>query len=243
MFGFITLSTSSSRAAAAWTLCRPHWFFTVFKVLNKHECIRCDMMQNIAPTWKIGSNDYLCVLISEALSGTLPLLADGNTPCCVLHRWPSPRGLSSRASCWASSMRRPIWPRSSWSPGMTPTETTPSTCRRATGWAASEPSGTPDTTGEQGQHLGPGEVEPGLILFELHMSSGSNKGTWLDSLEAPSFTWRVEIRISLNVNTEIWSSICLKPGNVVFTSKLMFSTEKKKLVSIWISSLFVGVHR
>lgn len=187
MIHLVWMLPGTSRAAAAWTLCRSHWFFTVFKALTKHERIRCSMMQNIAPS----CSEKGLIRWILLLSGTLPLLADGNTPRCVLHRWPNPRGPSSRASCWASSMRRPTWPRSSWSPGTTPTETTPSTCRRATGWAASEPSGTPDTTGERGQRLGPGEVDPGLILFELHMSSGSNKGTWLDSLEAPGFTWRV----------------------------------------------------
>lgn len=95
-----------------------------------------------------------------------------HTSLCVLCRWPSPRGLSSRASCWAASTRRPTWRRSSWSPATTRTGSTPSTCRRATGWAASEPSETPDTTGEQGQDLSPGavcllwssQVDQGLIL-------------------------------------------------------------------------------
>lgn len=186
---------------------------------------------------RIWSHVYLCVLITEAL---FVLNSSGwwKHTMSRLHRWPSPRGPSSRASCWAPSMRRPIWTTSSWSPGMTPTETTPSTCRRATGWAASGPSGTPDTTGERGQRLGPGGGDPGLISFELHMSSGSNKGTRLDSLEAASFTRRVQISFSLNVNIQIWSSACWKPGNVFFTWKLCSHQSK----SIWISPLLVGAH-
>ncbi len=92
--------------------------------------------------------NYLFFLEFLAFISITP--ADVNPPCCVFCRWPSPHGWSSRASYWAASMRRPTWPGSSWSQGTTRTESTPSTCRRATGWAASEPSETPDTTGEQG---------------------------------------------------------------------------------------------
>lgn len=69
-------------------------------------------------------------------------------------RWHSFHEQNHTATCWARSTARPTWQPSSCGRATTPTGSTPLTYKRATGWVASEPSGTPDTTGEHGGWLG-----------------------------------------------------------------------------------------